>query len=967
MAEMTSRPSPDVVADIKARLAASDWQGAAEVAEASLASFPSNPFLLSAAHKAAAQLGDLGKARDYIDRAVVAAPEVAAYHSLSGRLHQKAGDHEAALACYRRTATLAPEVASHHAAVGALLYTQQRYGEAIASYQAALRLDSSQAGWWNRLARSATLAGDLPLAVEAYASSLEVKEDYAVLAASMEVERQLAAGSNPAGEASAAYYNAIFAGSAKYARHGSLSEYVGVWREIVALLVGANCRRVLDLGCGPGQFAEFLRDQHTPIEYVGIDFSETAVENARARCPEYRFEVCTLPSEAAMTRLPCDAVVCTEVLEHIEQDREVLRSVPGEVLVIATVPNFDSFGHVRHFLTADEVSARYGDLLSDLQVVPVAISATSTIWLLSGRRTRETAQRTGAGEGAGVQQASDDEMAACAVVPSTGSSFQSVDAHEAVLWTDGTRYVEEFLATFGLPFSTAVESLSAKAPCVVLRHDVDWSIENALAMATLEYQLGVRATYFLLHPDGQFSPSNYFGEIADGRLQIRRELFDHAKRLIDLGHEIGLHNDLITLSLNIQRHPGELLEQILGAFQRNGIAVKGTVAHGSRRCRADGYLNYQIFREFRGKLFEEYLDAPDHSRFLAEHVSCNGYGWDKFSLSMADHGLLYEANFLPHGLYVSDSSARWFFLQNGATSYLDKFSPKEQFLSQLQQRVLSTDAGSNIQSLVHPCHWSTLSNHNPHALRAARAQRDLGYGTRLMATQACRLERRANVLYAKASPRFAAYEKRYAAAPQVFSIAPTVASFIGEEVSRRAAAISAVLELGCGQGDFLEFVRALLVRGAPDRAVSCIGVDGSVEAIRACAERYASCLWVADSIEGFMARRGGDDAATASLPQSYDLILDKTGTVCISDCASAQATLAAIHAALAVGGSYVYVASRHYYDLDLKERVYRSWNDDWLGLAERVFGPPTVFDDSGDDGKGYYKRVYSKRPFPAEG
>lgn len=196
--------------------------------------------------------------------------------------------------------------------------------------------------------------------------------------------------------------------------------------------------------------------------------------------------------------------------------------------------------------------------------------------------------------------------------------------------------------------------------------------------------------------------------------------------------------------------------------------------------------------------------------------------------------------------------------------------------------------------------------------------------------------------------------------PQVFSIAPSVASFIGEELVRRSGTIHSVLELGCGQGDLLEFVRTLLLRRVPDRALCCVGVDGSVEAIRACAERYASCLWVADSVEDFMVWRRESEAATTALPEHYDLILDKTGMVFIEDYAAAQAMLLAIHHALAAGGAYVYVASRHYYDGDLAERVYRSWEEDWLALAERTFGPPAVFDDAGDDGKGYYKRVFSK-------
>jgi len=959
-AGMSARLSAEVIADVRARLLVSDWAGAAALCRKSLVAFPSNAFLLSSAHKAAVQLGELVAAREFIERALEAAPEVAAYHSLSGRLYQKLADHDAALCAFQRAAALTPEVAAHQAAIGAVLYAQNRYREAIASYHAALQLDGSQVAWWNRLARSATLAGELSLAVEAYSRSLALKEDFAVLAALMEVQRQHAAGRAEAGEAAASYYDAIFRGSSKYAQHGSVSEYVGVWREITDSLIAAGTRKVLDLGCGPGQFAEYLRECPATIGYTGIDFSEVAIQQARVRCPDYRFEVVSLPNASAVQRFDFDAVICTEVLEHIDQDLSLIESIPAGVEVLATVPNFDSFGHLRYFRSAAQVVERYGHLIGNLQVTPIALSPTSTIWLLRGQKRspdmRGAAETSGVGGFVGPADGTH-----VGVPPRVTESLALSHVHEAVLWTDRTRYVEDLLAAFGLPFCSLLDSLSVTTPHVALRHDVDWSIENALAMATLESQLGVRSTYFLLHPDGQYSPANYFGHVSEGQLHIDPRVFSYAKQLLDLGHEVALHNDLITLGLNTLRQPGEFLEQILESVQTHGIPIRGTVAHGSRRGRIDGYLNYQIFRELRGKLFEEYANSPDHERFFASQVKAGAHAVEKFTIAMADYGLAYEGNFVPHGLYVADSSARWFFLQDGQTRYLDRFAESTEMLAVLRTHLLSRDVASNIQCLVHACHWSPLSNYSPVALAAIKARRNGAHHAKLLDAKALHLQRRQNVLQARASPRFDLYDKKYGSNAQLYSIAPSVASFVGQYVSENAASIDSVLELGCGQGDFLEFVRTLLVRQRPE-AVSpfCIGVDGSVEGIQVCAARYPACWWVADSIEAFMAWRESRAASDSRAAAPFDLVLDKTGTVFIENYHAARATLRAIHEALAPGGVYCYVASKHYYQSDLMLRVYREWDQDWLSLAADEFGTPEIFDDIGDDSKGYFKRVFVK-------
>lgn len=65
---------------------------------------------------------------------------------------------------------------------------------------------------------------------------------------------------------------------------------------------------------------------------------------------------------------------------------------------------------------------------------------------------------------------------------------------------------------------------------VILRHDVDFSLFEALRIAKLENELGVNSTFFTL------LTSPYYNPLADGSVDILKEI-------VSLGHEIGLHYD----------------------------------------------------------------------------------------------------------------------------------------------------------------------------------------------------------------------------------------------------------------------------------------------------------------------------------------------------------------------------------------------------------------------------------------
>ena len=156
---------------------------------------------------------------------------------------------------------------------------------------------------------------------------------------------------------------------------------------------------------------------------------------------------------------------------------------------------------------------------------------------------------------------------------------------------------------------------------VLLRHDVDYSLAQALAMAQLEAQQGVRATYFLL-----FSAPLY-NLLAPDSIAIPRQL-------VALGHEVGLHYDVAA----IQRVGGNALRvlqaQAALLAELSGRPVTSIAMHNPSTSGAD------IFR-----------DAP----------YVNAYG-DRFVRDMA---------------YYSDSCMAW------RNSFIDAFEA-DAFPAQLQ-------------------------------------------------------------------------------------------------------------------------------------------------------------------------------------------------------------------------------------------------------------------------------------------
>jgi trans-aconitate methyltransferase len=131
-----------------------------------------------------------------------------------------------------------------------------------------------------------------------------------------------------------------------------------------------------------------MLDHYGVDAYRGLDFSEVAVSMARKTVPHFDFRQADARTPSGYEGFDCDAVICMEVLEHIEDDLDVISNFPTGPLCLMTVPNFPWRSHVRCFETEDSVHERYGELFNNLDVTRIRSvrGKNHCFFLMSGTR-----------------------------------------------------------------------------------------------------------------------------------------------------------------------------------------------------------------------------------------------------------------------------------------------------------------------------------------------------------------------------------------------------------------------------------------------------------------------------------------------------------------------------------------------------------------------------------------------------
>lgn len=85
------------------------------------------------------------------------------------------------------------------------------------------------------------------------------------------------------------------------------------------------------------------------------------------------------------------------------------------------------------------------------------------------------------------------------------------------------------LKEYGYQFASYHDYMSLEK-CVIMRHDIDYSLQKSVKLAKFEHQLGIKSTYFVLL-------SSPFYNI------VSKDAIKMIKKIQNAGHEIGLHFD----------------------------------------------------------------------------------------------------------------------------------------------------------------------------------------------------------------------------------------------------------------------------------------------------------------------------------------------------------------------------------------------------------------------------------------
>ncbi|MGH9393776.1 MAG: methyltransferase domain-containing protein, partial [Terriglobales bacterium] len=107
----------------------------------------------------------------------------------------------------------------------------------------------------------------------------------------------------------------------------------------------ARLRRIVDLGCGPGNSSDVLAGQWPAAEVIGIDISATMLEAARRAYPERRFLAADLTawadhdhqlwdlvfSNSALQWIPDHVALLPKLMQRVSPGGWLAFQVPGSV------------------------------------------------------------------------------------------------------------------------------------------------------------------------------------------------------------------------------------------------------------------------------------------------------------------------------------------------------------------------------------------------------------------------------------------------------------------------------------------------------------------------------------------------------------------------------------------------------------------------------------------------------------
>lgn len=110
-------------------------------------------------------------------------------------------------------------------------------------------------------------------------------------------------------------------------------------------LIALNPRKIVDLGCGPGNSTQVLAERFDNAYILGVDNSQNMIETARKNCPALDFRLCDIRTELSQLDHDFDIVFSNACIQWVPDHPHLIPQMmgllkEGGVLAVQVPMNF---------------------------------------------------------------------------------------------------------------------------------------------------------------------------------------------------------------------------------------------------------------------------------------------------------------------------------------------------------------------------------------------------------------------------------------------------------------------------------------------------------------------------------------------------------------------------------------------------------------------------------------------------
>lgn len=134
---------------------------------------------------------------------------------------------------------------------------------------------------------------------------------------------------------------------------------------LAKLVAADNPHRIFEFAAGGSILCQEVKKLLPASLYCWSDFSEPAIMDARKKLAGFKVLFSTYDIDKDYKYFDWkfyDAFICVS-MEHLENDKEILKQIPEGKKIYLSIPNIDAPDHIRILATDEEIKERYGDII----------------------------------------------------------------------------------------------------------------------------------------------------------------------------------------------------------------------------------------------------------------------------------------------------------------------------------------------------------------------------------------------------------------------------------------------------------------------------------------------------------------------------------------------------------------------------------------------------------------------------